>query len=73
MGEGALMEFGRVVDAVHFAVEVQCAMTERNAAVPVGRRTLYGSENYARLVALKNKYDPAKLCRLNQNIEPSAS
>jgi len=32
----------------------------------------YGSETYAQLVALKKKYDPANLFRLNQNIDPSA-
>ena len=32
----------------------------------------YGLETYARLVALKKKYDPANLFRLNQNIDPSA-
>jgi FAD/FMN-containing dehydrogenase len=35
-------------------------------------RTSYGSETYARLVALKDEYDPTNVFRLNQNIEPSA-
>ncbi len=41
MGDGALMEFASVVDAVRFAIEVQCAMRERNAGVPEDRRILY--------------------------------
>lgn len=34
MGDGALMEFASVVDAVAFAVEVPCALRDRNAGVP---------------------------------------
>jgi len=41
MGDGALMEFASVVDAVLFAVEVQCAMREHNADVPAERQIVY--------------------------------
>ncbi len=41
MGDGALMEFESVVDAVAFAVEVQCAMRDRNKDVPDERQILY--------------------------------
>src|SRR6185369_505184 len=37
-GDGALVEFRSVVDAVRCAIEVQTAMLERNAGVPPERR-----------------------------------
>ncbi len=41
MGDGTLMEFGSVVDAVRFAAEIQSAMRERNSRVPEDRRIVY--------------------------------
>jgi len=41
IGDGTLMEFGSVVDAVNFAVAVQRAMAERNVSVPEDRRITY--------------------------------
>jgi adenylate cyclase len=40
-GDGALVEFRSVVDAVRCAIEVQNAMIERNAGVPAERRIEY--------------------------------
>src|SRR5277367_5758344 len=37
-GDGAIVEFRSVVDAVHCAIEVQNAMVDRNAGVPEDRR-----------------------------------
>src|SRR6516225_5454602 len=40
-GDGVLLEFPSVVDAVECAVAVQAVMAERNAGVPEDRRMLY--------------------------------
>jgi TolB-like protein/class 3 adenylate cyclase len=41
MGDGALMEFASVVDAVAFAVEIQCALRDYNADLPGDKRIDY--------------------------------
>ena len=38
MGDGLLVEFGSVVDALHCATEVQAGMAERNSTVPADKR-----------------------------------
>jgi adenylate cyclase len=40
-GDGALVEFHSVVDAVRCAIEVQNAMVERNAGLPEDRRIIF--------------------------------
>src|SRR6266852_14299 len=40
-GDGALVEFASVVDAVRCAVEVQCGMAERNTGVPQDKRIVF--------------------------------
>jgi adenylate cyclase len=40
-GDGSIIEFRSVVDAVRLAIEVQSAMVERNAEVPEDRRILF--------------------------------
>ena len=40
-GDGSIIEFRSVVDAVRCAIEVQNAMVERNAGVPEDRRILF--------------------------------
>src|SRR6187200_1363218 len=37
-GDGAIIEFRSVVDAVRCAIEIQTSMTERNAGLPEDRR-----------------------------------
>ncbi len=39
---------------------------------PDAARTAYGEETYARLVSLKDAYDPTNVFHLNHNVEPTA-
>jgi hypothetical protein len=38
---------------------------------PNAVKSAYRDETYARLVALKNKYDPTNFFRINPNIKPT--
>src|SRR6478736_9500466 len=40
-GDGSIIEFRSVVDAVRLAIEVQSGMVERNAGVPEDRRIVF--------------------------------
>ena len=42
MGDGALMEFGSVVDAVNFAIDVQRANKKRNEDIPQDQLAAFG-------------------------------
>jgi len=41
MGDGALMEFGSVVDAVNFAIDIQRAIKRRNRDIPLNQQMRY--------------------------------
>jgi adenylate cyclase len=41
MGDGVLMEFGSVIDAVNFAIDVQQVINTRNSGVPDENRIVY--------------------------------
>ena len=41
MGDGALMEFGSVTDALNFAIEVQNAIIRRNRDIPTDQQICY--------------------------------
>jgi FAD/FMN-containing dehydrogenase len=76
----------RTPEADGFAENVEWARGTAEDLAPVSRdgayvnfmgdagderlRASYGDATYERLVALKRRYDPANLFRLNQNIAP---
>jgi len=68
----AAVNFGRAREVRQFYRQwTQDMPDELSAMVASGVRTAYGAKRYERLVALKNKYDPSNLFRLNQNIKPA--
>ena len=60
-------EFWRVLEPHAQGVYVNFMSDESQSSVAAA----YGKEKYARLVALKDRYDPTNFFRLNQNIKPS--
>jgi FAD/FMN-containing dehydrogenase len=59
--------FWSALEPWHQGVYVNFLGDEGETRVPEA----YGAEKYARLQALKQKYDPDNFFRLNQNIPPS--
>ena len=66
----------RAQDSFESFFDREHARLQRALFVLVGdtgeAESAYGEETYRRLVALKDKYDPTNVFRLNQNIVPSA-
>jgi hypothetical protein len=53
--------------------EVLVNVINAHASSPALTRAAYSVENYQRLVALKDKYDPSNVFRVNHNIPPSGT
>ncbi|HEU4979991.1 MAG TPA: BBE domain-containing protein, partial [Solirubrobacterales bacterium] len=58
--------FWSALEPHHTGVYVNFLMEEGEERV----RQAYGAQRYDRLAALKRRYDPENLFRLNQNISP---
>ena len=65
-GQAAKRDFWSALQPHHTSVYVNFLMEEGEERI----RQAYGAEKYDRLKALKRKYDPGNLFRLNQNIPP---
>ncbi|MEV6374797.1 FAD-binding oxidoreductase [Micromonospora musae] len=46
-------------------------LSSRQGTTPEEMRAIYGSERYERLAAIKRRYDPGNLFRMNHNITPA--
>ncbi len=61
--------FWSALEPYHTSVYVNFLMEEGEERI----RQAYGAKKYDRLMALKGRYDPDNLFRLNQNIRPAAT
>jgi len=61
--------FWSALEPYHTSVYVNFLMEEGEERI----RQAYGANKYDRLMALKRRYDPDNLFRLNQNIKPAAT
>jgi hypothetical protein len=62
-------DFWSALEPYHTSVYVNFLMEEGEERI----RQAYGAKKYDRLKALKHRYDPDNLFRLNQNIRPTAT
>ena len=69
---GANAEWARAVVASASADQTGRGYVNFVSEAAGGAESLYGEQTYARLVALKERYDPTNVFHLNQNIVPSA-
>jgi FAD/FMN-containing dehydrogenase len=61
--------FWSALEPYHTSVYVNFLMEEGEERI----RQAYGAKKYDRLKALKHRYDPDNLLRLNQNIRPAVT